>query len=93
MDEVFETKMRVVDTQPLVVQSGEELKEFARTWTLYREPLIVDQEETPTNICAKVGDIVCMRARLKEGRNGWTLRANTMKILEHENQWSTLYCI
>ena len=92
-DEVFETNMRVLDIEPLVLQSGEELSEFASTWTLYREPLIVDEQETPTNISAKVGDIVCLRARLKEGRNGWKLRGNTMKIVTHENQWSTLYCI
>ena len=92
-DEVFETNMHVLDIDPLVLQSGEELCEFGNVWTLYGEPLVVDDEETPTNVSAKVGDIVCLRARLKEGRKGWKLRANTMKIVKHENQWSTLYSL
>jgi len=98
MDEIFETKARVVDVEPFAVQLlDSRVRELTGqcTWAIYREPLIVDDDEAPTKLHAYMGDIVNIRARLKEGRNGINLHVKTMKRIQSDLQYTcpTIYTL
>lgn len=98
MDEIFETEARVVDVEPFAVQLLDaRVRDLTgqSTWAIYREPLIVDDDEAPTQRHAYMGDIVNIRARLKEGRKGIKLHVKTMKHIQSNLQYTcpTIYTL
>ena len=100
LDEPFEATARVLDVAPFAV-SIPSVAEFLYgtrkpvAWTLYDAPIAVSEEGRPLRTSVEVGDVILLRARIKESRNAcdpWRVRASTMRIVSRGTSFST-HCL